>query len=114
MSDSPLPYGQMSQRDMQGRLYELSQLAGLRIRRFWIGEPDPVYGPFLQCLGKSLRSRREAAGYSQESFADKIGMHRTYYSAIERGEKNLQVDTLHRICAGLKVRMCDVLKDADT
>lgn len=67
----------------------------------------------MQRLGRSIRSHRKAAGYSQESFADKIGMHRAYYSAIERGEKNLQIDTLQRVCDGLKVRMSDVLKDAD-
>ena len=67
----------------------------------------------MQQLGKAIRLHRKAAGYSQESFADKIGMHRTYYSAIERGEKNLQLDTLQRVCDGLAVRMCDVLKDAD-
>ena len=67
----------------------------------------------MQRLGTALRSRREAAGYSQEGFADEIGMHRTYYSAIERGEKNLQVDTLKRVCDGLAVRVWEVLKDAD-
>lgn len=67
----------------------------------------------MRQLGKSIRLLRKSAGYSQESFADKIGMHRTYYSAIERGEKNLQIDTLQRVCDGLAVRMCDVLKDAD-
>ena len=67
----------------------------------------------MQRLGKVLRSRREAAGHSQESFADRIGMHRAYYSAIERGEKNLQIDTLQRVCDGLAARMHDILKDAD-
>ncbi len=55
---------------------------------------DPI---FLEHLGRALRKRREALGYSQESFADEIEMHRTYYSAIERGEKNLQLDTLHKV-----------------
>ena len=67
----------------------------------------------LRNLGKVLRARREAAGYSQESYADAIEMHRTYYSAIERGEKNLQLDTLKRICVGLKCRMWEVLKEAE-
>lgn len=67
----------------------------------------------MQQLGKAIRLRRTAAGHSQESFADKIGMHRAYYSAIERGEKNLQIDTLQRVCDGLAVRIWDVLKDAD-
>ena len=114
MSDSLLAYEQMDQRNKQSWLYQPSLSAMFHIRRFWIGEPKPAYGPLMQRLGKSLRSHREAAGYSQESFADKIGMHRTYYSAIERGEKNLQIDTLQRICDGLAARMCDVLKDIDT
>lgn len=71
-------------------------------------------GHLLPNLGKALRARREASGYSQESYADAIGMHRTYYSAIERGEKNLQLDTLQRICVGLKCKMWEVLKDAET
>ncbi|EIT70519.1 putative DNA-binding protein [Hydrocarboniphaga effusa AP103] len=40
-------------------------------------------------------------------------MHRTYYSAIERGEKNLQLDTLQRVCAGLGVPLWVVCKEAD-
>ena len=65
-----------------------------------------------QQLGKALRRRREALGFSQESYADEIGMHRTYYSAVERGEKNLQLDTLQRICTGLKTSIWEVFKDA--
>lgn len=68
----------------------------------------------LHNLGRALRARREAAGFSQESYADTIGMHRTYYSAVERGEKNLQLDTLKRICDGLGCRLWEVLKDAET
>jgi len=67
----------------------------------------------LKRLGKALRARREKAGYSQEGFADHIEMHRTYYSAIERGEKNVQMETLQRICVGLKCRVWEVLKDAE-
>lgn len=68
----------------------------------------------LRNIGRALRARREASGYSQESYADAIEMHRTYYSAIERGEKNLQLSTLQRICTGLKCKMWEVLKDAET
>ena len=63
-----------------------------------------------QRLGKAFRKRREALGFSQESYADEIGMHRTYYSAIERGEKNLQLDTLQRVCEGLQAPIWEVLK----
>ena len=67
-----------------------------------------------QCLGMAFRRRREALGFSQESFADEIGMHRTYYSAIERGEKNLQLDTLERICTGLDVLIWEVFKESES
>jgi transcriptional regulator with XRE-family HTH domain len=68
----------------------------------------------LERLGDVLRKRRLALGHSQESFADLIGMHRTYYSALERGEKNLQLNTLEKVCAGLKARPWEVLKDAES
>ncbi|WP_411887816.1 helix-turn-helix domain-containing protein [Hydrocarboniphaga effusa] len=63
-------------------------------------------------LGSVLRARRVALGVSQEAFADQIEMHRTYYSAIERGEKNLQIDTLQRVCAGLQVSLWVIFKEA--
>ena len=40
-------------------------------------------------------------------------MHRTYYSAIERGQKNLRIQTLERICAVLKLQMWEVMQDAE-
>lgn len=64
-------------------------------------------------LGMAFRRQREALGYSQEAFADEIGMHRTYYSAIERGEKNLQLDTLERLVEGLGGRLWEYFKEAD-
>jgi transcriptional regulator with XRE-family HTH domain len=68
---------------------------------------------FEQALGTALRQRRIGLGYSQESFADHIEMHRTYYSAIERGEKNLQLSTLTRVCEGLKVRVWEIVRSAE-
>jgi transcriptional regulator with XRE-family HTH domain len=61
-------------------------------------------------LGAAIRSRREAAGMSQESFADHIGMHRAYYSAIERGERNLTLQTLARVASGLELKLAAVMK----
>lgn len=73
----------------------------------------PMKQTFEQALGAVLRRRRTVLGYSQESFADKIEMHRTYYSAIERGEKNLQLSTLRKVCEGLKVKIWEVIRDAE-
>ena len=63
-------------------------------------------------VGAGIRRRREALGFSQEGFAAHIGMHRTYYSAIERGEKNLSLSTIQRLCEGLGARGWEIFKEA--
>lgn len=67
-----------------------------------------------QRIGLALRRRREALDISQEDFAEQVQMHRTYYSSIERGLKNIRIETLERICAALKTRIWEVLKEAET
>lgn len=68
---------------------------------------------FQRRVGASIRRRREAMGFSQEGLAAHIGMHRTYYSAIERGEKNLSLSTIQRLCLGLKAKPWEVFKEAE-
>lgn len=41
-------------------------------------------------------------------------MHRTHYRAIERGEKNRQINTLQRVCSGLKVSLREAIRAAET
>ena len=65
-----------------------------------------------QRVGDVLRRRRQRLGISQEAFADHIRMHRAYYGALERGEKNFQLSTLERVTVGLKVPMWEVIRDA--
>lgn len=64
-------------------------------------------------IGAALRRRREAQEISQEDFAELVGMHRTYYSAIERGLKNIRLETLERLCIALRTRMWEVIKEAE-
>ena len=66
----------------------------------------------LKALGTAIRLRRIHLGKSQESFADQIGMHRAYYSAIERGEKNLTLTTLERLAHGLDAALSDLFVEA--
>ena len=63
-------------------------------------------------LGKAIRSNRVAREISQDAFADEIGMHRAYYSSIERGERNLTVNTLHRVAEGLGIKLSQLLREA--
>jgi len=63
-------------------------------------------------LGAAIRTSRLATGSSQERFADAISMHRAYYSAIERGEKNITIVTLARLADGLGVKPSELLAAA--
>jgi transcriptional regulator with XRE-family HTH domain len=63
-------------------------------------------------LGAVIRTHREATQLSQDRFADRIDMHRAYYSAIERGEKNITLDTLLRVADGLGVNASDLFGKA--
>ena len=63
-------------------------------------------------LGAVMRTYRKATKLSQDRFADQIDMHRAYYSAIERGEKNITLDTLLRVADGLGVNASDLFGKA--
>ncbi len=64
-------------------------------------------------LGRAVRRLRTAAGYSQESFADECGLHRTYMGAVERGETNISLDNIERIARGLRVTPAQLLAEAE-
>lgn len=60
-------------------------------------------------VGRNVRRLRASAGLSQESLASLAGLHRTYLSSIERGERNLTVANIYRIAAALGVDPRDLL-----
>jgi len=62
-------------------------------------------------LGLNLKKLREEQGFSQESFADHCGLHRTYISGIERGVRNPTVVILDRIAKTLKVPPGQLLEE---
>lgn len=54
-------------------------------------------GQLQRNVGINLRRYRREHGYSQEAFADHVGVHRTYMGAVERGERNLTLQTVEKI-----------------
>jgi transcriptional regulator with XRE-family HTH domain len=65
-------------------------------------------------LAHSVRSLRSAAGFSQEAFAAKVGIHRTFMSSIERGKTNVSLETLERLAAGLGIHVWQLIRRAET
>ncbi|WP_066522410.1 helix-turn-helix domain-containing protein [Sphingobium cloacae] len=59
----------------------------------------------LHELGKRIRTQRKRIGLSQEQLALVAGVDRSYYGAVERGERNITFLVLYRLCLALK---CDV------
>lgn len=59
-------------------------------------------------VGKRLRIRRIELGYSQELTSEKAGLHPTYIGQVERGEKNLTIESLEKICNALEYPMEDL------
>lgn len=62
-------------------------------------------------IGKRIRTCREEKGWSQEAFAEKIGLSVTYTGMIERGEKVPKLETFIRIANVLEVSADLLLAD---
>lgn len=54
-------------------------------------------------IGQRLKQFREAEHLSQEAFANRLGLHRTYMGALERGERNISLQVLERLAKELEV-----------
>lgn len=59
-------------------------------------------------IGKRIRELRKETGLSQEKFAAKIGMDRTYYASVELGKRNISIINLEKIAQGLGMSLADV------
>ena len=62
-------------------------------------------------IGKRIRKYREAKGWRQEDFAEKIGLSVTYTGMIERGEKVPKLETFITIANALEVSADILLAD---
>lgn len=51
-------------------------------------------------LGNALKEIRQEQGISQEKFALKIGLDRTYYASVENGKRNVSIQNIEKIANG--------------
>jgi transcriptional regulator with XRE-family HTH domain len=61
-------------------------------------------------FGRAVRALRTEAGYSQESFADAIDVHRTQMGTLERGKGNPTLETIAAVAKGLRISISELFK----
>ncbi len=60
-------------------------------------------------FGEKLRDIRLDLGYSQEELSFKAGLHRTYISSVERGERNISISNIKKLADALGLKMKDLM-----
>lgn len=61
-------------------------------------------------FGNKVRTERLKQSLSQEEFAHKVGVHRTYIGMIERAEKNVTLITIEKIATTLGISLSELMK----
>ena len=61
-------------------------------------------------FGLRVKELRKKSGISQEEAADRAGLHFTYWGAVERGEKNLTIESMGKIASGLGTTIGSLFK----
>ena len=57
----------------------------------------------IRVFSKNVKAYRMQLGLSQEHFAEKAGLHRTYISAIECGKRSISLDNIQKIADALQI-----------
>jgi transcriptional regulator with XRE-family HTH domain len=61
-------------------------------------------------FGFSVKIRREDLGLTQEEFAERARIHRTYLSDVERGQRNISLLNIERVAQALDMAMSELFR----
>jgi transcriptional regulator with XRE-family HTH domain len=64
-------------------------------------------------FGMSVRRHRSGLGLSQEGFADKAGIHRTYVSAIELGKVQVSIAVAQKLADALGIPLSKIWREIE-
>ncbi|MFS0555779.1 helix-turn-helix domain-containing protein [Brevibacillus reuszeri] len=67
----------------------------------------------IKRLGNRIRFLRKVKGLSQEQLGELSGLHTNYIGQVERGEKNVTVESLEKIAKGLDVTLEELFRHID-
>lgn len=68
---------------------------------------------FKREFGMTVRRKRHKLGLSQEDFADKANIHRTYVSAIELGKVDIGIGVAYKIASGLGLPLNKLIREIE-
>jgi len=68
---------------------------------------------FKQELGIVIRRKRHKLNLSQEDFADKANIHRTYVSSIELGKVDIGIGVAYKISLALDTSLSKILRETE-
>ena len=66
-----------------------------------------------KAFGACVREFRTDTGLSQEKFALKINMDRTYYASVESGRRNISIENIKKIADGLNLSLSELFSAVD-
>lgn len=72
---------------------------------------DPMNLP--ESVGKRIRELRKAKGWTQEQFAEAASLHYSYIGGVERGDRNISLETLEKIVAAFNVPAIELFRFED-
>jgi transcriptional regulator with XRE-family HTH domain len=64
-------------------------------------------------FGRAIRRERERIGLSQEDFAEKANVHRTYISSIELGKVSVGLDVANSLAVALGLKFSELIRLAE-
>ena len=64
-------------------------------------------------FGKRVRELREGLGLSQEAFADRCGLDRTYLSGIELGKRNVSLRNLELLARAFEINLARLFQGVE-
>lgn len=71
-------------------------------------EPD-----IRERFGYAVKVRREVLELTQEDLAEKAGIHRTYLSDIERGQRNVSLVNIEKLAAALSLAIAELFQSVE-
>ena len=61
-----------------------------------------------KAFGIACKKLREKENISQEKFALRIGMDRTYYASVEAGKRNISLQNIKKIADGFNITVSEL------